>query len=355
MPTTTDVALFKSLKNGEIAPVYFLYGQEGFFLSSAVSRIEQMVVAKNFEEFNLQKFQGEKASMAEIENACESLPVMANHKCVIIKDLDIEKLLKAEFDKLISLITDLPKETVLVIYLMSIPVDSKKSSKIKKLQEAVYQTGGVCCEFSLKDKLTLRRALCEKAKKSYVSMSMEAAGYLIDYSSSNYAILSHEMEKLIAYVGRMGEITEKEIEECCIRTIDSSAFDLAKSILSGNYDRACHLLDELFTMRQEPIAVLGALNMAFSDLYRAASALTAKKTTEQVASDFRYPKNRLFAVKNAFRDSRSFPVSHIRGCVFALYEADQKLKSSRMPDRLVLEEMLGQMMLSTNTVKRKKF
>ena len=63
--------------------------------------------------------------------------------------------------------------------------------------------------------------------------------------------------------------------------------------------------------------------------------------------DFAYPKNRLFAVKNARRDAGRFTATQIRGCVKALYRADLALKSSRTPPRLVLEQMLGEMRLVT--------
>lgn len=83
--------------------------------------------------------------------------------------------------------------------------------------------------------------------------------------------------------------------------------------------------------------------MAFSDFYRAKCALAAGKTADQVAVDFGYPKNRLFAVRNAFRDVRSVSTARLDGCIAALTRADASLKSSRADDRLILEQMLGEM------------
>lgn len=343
MPKLEDNALFRELKAGAIAPVYLLYGAESSFVRSALTQIQSQAVQPGFESFNLQHFDGEKALWTEIEDACEALPMLSPRKCVCVKDADADKLPKADLERLMSLTANPSDTTVLVLYMISVQVDPKKA-KWKKLIDAAAKSG-VACEFAFKDWNTLRRALCERARKAHVALDMDTAGVLVDRCSQSYSILQNELDKLIAYVSGGGSytITEEDVDECCIRSIDSSAFDLAKSILAGNFDKAYRLLDELFYLRQEAISILGALAMAFGDLYRARCALSAGKSADQVAEDFRYPKNRLFAVRNAFRDVRSFSGEQLRSCMAALYEADRQLKSSKLGDRLILEEMLGRM------------
>lgn len=346
MPYLEDTALFRELKAGHIAPLYMLFGAETYFVHSAVGQIEKKVVQPGFESFNLQRFEGAKADWNEIEDACEALPMMSDRKCVCVKDVDADKLLKADSDRLLAMMEGLSESTVLVLYMTSVVVDLKKSAKWKKLAEAAAKHG-VVCDFAFKDKATLRRALCERARREHVELDMDTAGLLVDRCSQNYSILQNELDKLIAYVSGGASpvfaITAKDVDDCCIRSIDSSAFDLARSILSRNFDRAYRLLDELFYLRQEAVAILSALSMAFSDLYRAKCAQSSRKSPDQVAEDFRYPKNRLFAVKNAFRDVQGYSTPHIRECIVAIYEADRKLKSSKVEDRLILEQMLGRM------------
>ena len=344
MPRYTDRELFAKLKEGTLAPVYFLYGAESYFIRAAVQKIEEKA-AGGMEGFNLRKFQGDKASVGEIEDACETLPMMAEKKCVSVCDMDAEKLNKPEYDRLLAVISNPVETTVFVLFLLNVPVDLKRSAKWRKLAELAEKTG-VVCEFAQKDKTTLKRALCERAKKEFLSMDMQTAGLLVDWCSQDYAVLLNEMDKLISHA-QNGEITEKDVRECCIRSLDASAFDLAKSILSGKYDRAFSLLDELFSLRQEAVSILGALNLVFSDMYRAKCAQTSGKTPDDVAADFHYPKTRLFAVRNAFRDVQGVSAQHIRRCISALYDADRALKSSRAGDRLVMEQMLGRMLASS--------
>lgn len=344
MPRCSDRELFAGLKRAELAPVYFLYGAETYFVRTAVQKIEARA-AGGMEGFNLRKFEGDKVSIGEIEDVCETFPMMAEKKCVSVCDIDVEKLSKPDYDRLLEIISHPVETTVLVLFLLNVTVDLKKSVKWRKVAGEAEKTG-IVCEFAQKDKATLKRALCERAKKACLSMDMQTAGLLVDWCPQDYAVLLNEMDKLISHA-QNGEITEKDVRECCIRSIEASAFDLAKSILAGNYDRAFSLLDELFSLRQEAVSVLGALNLAFSDLYRAKCAQSSHKTPSDMETDFRYPKTRLFAVRNAFRDVQGVSARHIRRCIGALYDADRALKSSRADNRLVMEQMLGKMLASS--------
>ena len=341
MPVQSDTELFSRLKQGELAPVYLLYGEEHYFSEQAAARIQSLAVSPGFESFNFQRFEGEKLDFSELEDACDALPMMAERKCVLVKDLDLEKLNKPELDRLLALVQEPNPSTVLILLQVSAAINPKKSAKSRKISEAAEKSG-VVCAFSFKDKTTLKRALSERARKAYIRMELPVAEALIERCSSDYTLLVQELDKLIAYVGE-GEITEADVDECCVRSIDASAFDLAKAVLNRNFDLAFQLLDELFFLRQEAMMILGALSMAFGDLYRAKCAQAAGRTPEQMSVDVRYPKNRQFAVKNAFRDVRKLDSAQFRLCLSALYEADRLLKSSRLDDRLILEQMLGKM------------
>ena len=349
MPAVKDSELLKQLKNGVPSGAYYLYGPETAFSLSALKRMEQRADTGSFDTFNRIRFDGAKLDIDALAEACDALPMMAAQKCVVIRDLNADKLSTGTLERLISIIKDLSGSTVLIICNTVEQFDSKKiSSKNKKLMDA-FKKHGTLCEFAHKDRTTLKRALCERAAKQYISLDMATADWLVERCGTDYASLIHEIDKLCAYV-RSGEITKQDIDLCCIPSIESSAFDLAKSVLSANYDRAFSILDNLFFLRQEPVAILGALSMTFADLYRAKCALAAGVTADQTASDFSYPKNRLFAVKNARRDAARFSSAQIRGCIHALYRADLALKSSRTPPRLVLEQMLGEMRLVSSNV-----
>lgn len=342
MPVVEDSALFTLIKQGAAAsPVYLLFGKESYFVTACVDKIIKKYVSPEFMSFNLNRFTETKINIDEVYDSCEALPMFAATKCVVVKDLNIDKMAKADYDRLVELVSAPNESTILVICDTTDSYDMKKSSKLKKLSELV-QKKGIVCEFKPKDKPTLKRALCARAKKAGLEMEMTTADFLIDRCSFSYGILINEIDKLIAYVNQSGleEITNAHIYECCIPSIDSTAFDLARAILQKKAETALLLVDKLFFQRVEALAILGALDRCFIDLYRAKTAINNGKTVEQVLTDFNYPQNRMFVVKNAFRDVRGFSVEALRRCISALTLADFKMKSSKVDDRLLLEQML---------------
>ena len=73
MPVQSDTELFSRLKQGELAPVYLLYGEEHYFSEQAAARIQSLAVSPGFESFNFQRFEGEKLDFSELEDACDAL------------------------------------------------------------------------------------------------------------------------------------------------------------------------------------------------------------------------------------------------------------------------------------------
>jgi len=347
MPVLSDEAIFKSIKSGEIHPVYFLYGAEVHFVSSCVSAITKKVVGKNDDDFSVQRFSGDKLSMNSLEDALEAMPLMSlsdGKKCVLLKDLDIDKLGKDDFESIISFVKNPNETTVFIIYATGISYDFKKSARIKKLITEVAKTG-VACEFAFKDKSTIKKVLCAKAKKAELVLEMPTAEFLINRCTLNYTMLLNELDKLISYAKGCGadEITKQSVIDCCIPSIEATSFDLAKAMLNKNFEQAFLLLDELFFQRIAPIAILSALSMNFLDLYRASVSLSSGKNADDIANDFGYGKTRIFVVRNALRDIRGFSTQRIRECLDILVVADKKLKSSSNDNRLILEQMLASM------------
>ena len=126
----TDEAIFhKHLKENQLSPVYLLCGKENYLKKRYLSRmIDQIVDDRS--GFNYQEFAGKELDMEKLCDAVVSLPVFAAKKCVVVKDLDIEKQSAAERNKLEELLSDLPKSTVLLFCYLDLEVDFKKKCKV---------------------------------------------------------------------------------------------------------------------------------------------------------------------------------------------------------------------------------
>lgn len=339
MPLLTDDALNKSIKSGERYPFYFLYGEETQLLQNTLALLLKKTVTPGFESFNLQRFDGERVTLNDVQTAYEALPMMAECKCVTVNDWNLDKLNKGDFDAFMNLLTNENPSTVLVLFYTNAAIDVAKSAKFKKIC-AIIEKKGVVCAFGLKDKATLRKALTSRCKKAGLVLPPAVCDAIIDRCGTSYGVLLNEMDKLISYA-QDGEITMQAVELLCTESVQNTAFDLSNAVLQNNYARAFAILDRLFYLRMDPILMMGALNMSFIDLYRVKTAQTIGLSSDHVIADFHYRAK--FRVTKLYKDVTRFSMEQIRHCICCLEKADRLLKSSKLDSRIILEQMLGEM------------
>ncbi len=349
MPIFSDDQLRREIKAQHIFPLYLFYGEESHLMSHAISLLLKKVVSPSFAEFNLQKFDGASFTFNQLQTAYEALPMMAEYKAVVVKDWNLEKLSKTDFDQLIAMISDPNPSTVLIFCYPSLEIDVKKSSKYKKVC-AIIEKSGIVCDFALKDKTTLKKAVLDRCAKGQVTLSPAVCEKIIEQCGASLTTLLQETDKLIFHAGTGGEITREDVEKLCTPSIQNTAFDLSNAILQNQYGKAFVILDHLLYLRTEPLMILGALNMSFTDLYRMKAAQGARCTSDDVIKDFQYRAK--FRITKLYRTVSQFSIGQIRGCIESLEKADRLLKSSKLDSRIVLEQMLGEMIAAASPRKK---
>ena len=340
MPVVREEKLEQMLRAGELAPVYFFYGREEQPMREAVERIAKAAVEPAFAGFNLHRFQEENLSAGELRAVCDTLPMMGGRLCVTVKNWNIDRLGKQELETLLQLAADPNPAAVLVLYDTRPALEPKKNAKYKKLMDAVEKTG-VVTEFPLRDRASLARAVAARCREAGVTIPAAVAGRLAEQCGLQYAAALNEADKLAAYAGPGGEITAQMLEALGVSSVQNTAFDLSNAVLRGQYARAFAILDRLFALRVEPVMILGAVAGSFVSLYRLKAAREAGLPAGQVIADFHYRSK--YQIQKLEQDIGRFSIRQIRAGIAALEKADRLLKSSRMDNRTVLEQMLGEM------------
>ena len=100
MPTVKSDKLMKSVRSGEIAPIYFFYGPEIQLMRNTVDLIVSQTVEPAFEGFNLHRYEDDALSAGELKSIYETLPMMAKYRCITIKNWNLDKLAKQDLERL---------------------------------------------------------------------------------------------------------------------------------------------------------------------------------------------------------------------------------------------------------------
>lgn len=330
--------LMQHIKGGT-AGLYVLYGEESYLTEQYARLIAKHTVDEDFDAFNLQRFDGQHLPLEQLEEAVESLPMMADRKCVMVRDYDCGS---GDIDRLLALVSDIPDSCVLVFWQMTVSPDQRKKGWKSFLDTA--DKVGVVARFERKTAADAARMLVSGAKRRGCALATEDAHAIVEMVGSNLQQLTSELDKLCALAAD-GVITRAVIDSACTRNLEARVFDLSKTILAGNGTEAYALLGQLFAAREEPVSILGVLSSAYADLYRANAARNAGVPADSLAVDFKGTyKGKEWRLRNAARSVSRLSTEMLRDCVAILADADTALKSSRGDARVLLEQTVAKLL-----------
>ncbi len=330
--------LKEDLQKG-VRPVYVLYGEEGYLSSRYATRIASLAVSDDLGGFNLQTFDGDTASLDQITEAIDALPLMAEKKCVVIRDLDITA--GDDLEKIMPLIEDPSPTTVTVFSYLHLQPQPQKSAKWKNFLKAAETTGAVV-QFTKRTATEIAASLCTAAARRGCVLSSQNAALLVQQCGDDVILLGNELDKLAA-LANGGEITAELIKAVATRNLEARVFDLSKAILQHQGDRAYEILHTLLQQKEKPVAILAVLTNAYVDMYRAKVA-QAHGGADEIARMFPSYKGKEFRLRYAARDAAALSMPALYRALDILATADTALKSSRASSRVVLEQTLAQLL-----------
>ena len=332
-----EKTLKSSLDSGALCSVYVIYGNDGFLKKQAVNRIIAASVGED-DGLNLLRFDAN-CSLQDVYDELNGFPVMADKKCVILTDFDIDGAGKNEFERLLSLTGDTYETSVFVLHFDTFNPDPKKSSRLKQLFSAAESAGGIIAQLDHRTRDELARQLTASAKRQGSVLSISNAGYLIDNCSADTQVLVNELSKLCAFA-KGEEITKSMIDSVAVRSVEASIYDLSTKIMSGDTAGAMSLLDNLYFMKVAPEIIVFNISSAFVDMYRVAAAKDSGLRPLEIAEDFKVPAYRSFVLTRAAENLRRYDYKKLELSFKALLDADGKIKSYSSNDRFIVEQLV---------------
>ncbi len=336
MAIVFEEAIKKNIASGNWLPVYILFGDDGYLIKMYTDKISRSVVDTD-DIFAFSHF-GANCDLQDVYDAAMQLPMTSDYKCVVLDDFDFEHCSKSDFERLCSLLADMPDSAVFILRFETVEFDSKKSSKFKKLLSSAEKSGGMGVRLDHRKAPELIKMLVDGAAKRGCKMDSSVARYLIENAGDDINLLINELTKLCAYTGK-GVITKETVDKVGVKTVEVSVYNLSKQIFACNIASALEMLDELFYMRIEPMVILYAISSVYVDMFRVYSAKSSGKGISAVTERFGY-KGREFVLEKAAQSLRSFDFKKLRLSLDAIALADKSLKSFGAESRIILEQLV---------------
>jgi DNA polymerase-3 subunit delta len=337
----TEEQLLNELKSGVIRRIYYLHGKESFLVQTYAKRILAKCLPESERDFNLIRFSGV-PEISAFADAVQTLPVFADKRVVTVNDLDVDKMLKDPLEELLGVVEQVPPETCLIFYNTGFVHDMKKANaNLKKLFACLEKYGKNAAVISFEKISDIYNAIARRASQKGCTISRHNAAHLADLCLNNYTLIIQELEKLCAFAGYSGEITMDSIEKLTTKQLETKTFALADAVVGKRGNRAMEILDELVVQGEKPFMIIAALAATFLDFYRA--KIAGDRPSPQIIKDFN-AATRARLMPSAIQTARRMSLEQTRDCVRVLCDADYKLKSSPIDDRVIMERAIAELL-----------
>jgi DNA polymerase III subunit delta len=219
------VKIVNDIKAGTIMPIYFLMGEEPYYIDKLSDYIEENVLSEDEKGFNQTVLYGRDVTIEDIVGTAKRYPMMAERQVVIVKEAqDLTKTI----DKLESYAENPMPSTVLVMCYKYKTLDKrKKVTKLLAKNGLVYES----------------KKLYENQVGQWITRVLQGKGYtiepkanamLVEFLGTDLSKINNELEKLQIILPKGSQITAKSIEENIGFSKDFNVFELRKSLGERN-------------------------------------------------------------------------------------------------------------------------
>ncbi len=341
MPVITQKELEKQIKQRAFSPVYVIYGSEQMYVSRFTKKLTEAVAGKNPSEFGFHTFSGE-VDPDTLASAVGVVPFMSEYNCVLVTDVFFDEMRKDELDKLKAVFSHTVQGTVLILSMPSY-VPKRNKSTFESIVKRAAKDGSVI-RFEQPDPRTLEKHIAKWANENGKFITQNTALRLMRVCGTDLNRLKNEVDKLCAYAGDSEEVPYEAIDLLVAQNLEARVFSLSDAVLAGKGDEAFNILQQLFNQKESAQMMLYVLANAFTDAYRVRVADESGADLKTVAEDFGYGK-RSFALGKARTATRQVSTEALRRCLDAVADADSRMKSVSVNERLLVEQLIARLLL----------
>lgn len=223
------VKIVNDIKAGNIKPIYFLMGEEPYYIDKLSEYIEKNVLSEEEKGFNQTVLYGRDVSIEDIVSTAKRYPMMAERQVVIVKEA---QELSRTIDKIESYVENPMPSTVLVFCYKYKTLDKrKKATKLLAKNGIVYESKKL---YENQVGEWIKRVL---AGKKY-TIEPKASAMLVEFLGTDLSKINNELEKLQIILPAGSIISAKDIEENIGFSKDYNVFELRKAIGERNQLKA---------------------------------------------------------------------------------------------------------------------
>lgn len=344
--------VISEIKSKKFKPIYFLYGDEPFYIDKIAEYAEKNVLEEHEKDFNQTILYGADTTVNDIVACAKKYPMMADYNVVIVKEAHaIRSLIKSEDDSenenvkkksakstaksALESYLDNPSPTTLLIFCYKKDSIDKRTTLAKKIN-----SNGVLFESKKIYDTKLPDWITDYAKSISLKINPKAAYLLSEYIGSNLSRIANELDKLALNFDKNAEISADHIHQFIGVSKEYNVFELQKALGDKNATKANKIVRYLGEHQKENplLLTLASLYKYFSNLILISRL--PNKSPQNIAATAGI--NPYFA-NEYITASKNYPLSKLVKVIEYLKKADLNSKgvqAQNMEQSEILKELV---------------
>lgn len=323
--------LIAGIRKKNFAPIYFLYGEEDYFIDGIIDAVLSCAVEETTKHFNCDIVYGSDADGKQIAAMAASYPMMADYRVVVVKDFERladKEALEPYFEK--------PSPTTVLVIVASHPDMRKKPFPILKK----HSIGGESPRLYDNQIPAWIESHVRKFKKT---IAPQAAALLQSYVGTSLRELANEIEKLLIAVGEQPSIDTADVERVVGVSREYTVFELANAVGDKNIKRAVEIAERMIDGGESPIPMIAALTQHFIKLWKLWDARRKHSSDQEIA---RAAGIVPFFLAQYQRMLQRYTLPEIEQAFIVLARADELLKTSQGDEKVVLAVAISEIIVN---------
>ncbi|HWJ25596.1 MAG TPA: DNA polymerase III subunit delta [Flavisolibacter sp.] len=329
----TPDKILSDLKKRSFKPVYWLEGDEEYFIDQVIDYAEHHILSESEAGFNLSIFYGRDTSWTDVVNASRKYPMFSELQVVVLKEAqsmkDIEKL-EAYVDKPLS-------STLLFIAYKGKKVDGRTKLAKSLKEKAVMMTTKKLYDNELPEWTN------ELVRSKGFTITNKALFLLIDHIGNDLSRLNNEVDKLTLNLNKRTNITEDDIENFVGISKEFNVLELQQAIAHKDLFKAMRIINYF-----EANPKAGPLQLIFPSLYNFFSKVQmifSVPSRDEKTVAWAIGVNSFF-VRDYLQTAMKFSSQEVEKVILLLHQYNLKcigINDAGTSDSMLLKEMVVKM------------
>lgn len=323
--------IIADIKNRKLKPIYFLMGDEPYYIDLIADCIDKTVLTEDEKGFNQVVLYGRDTTVEDVVANAKRYPMMAEYQVVIVKEA---QELSRNIDKL-EAYAENPQPTTILVFCYKYKTLDKRKKVTKNIEK-----NGVLFE---------SKKLYENQVGNWITQALIASGYkiepkasamLVEFLGTDLSKISNELDKLKIILPQGTLINAEHIEKNIGISKDYNVFEFRSALGEKNILKA-NRIAQYFAQnpKDNPITLITSQVFAFYLQLLQYHGLSDKSP----ANVAKVLKVNPYFVKDYETAARNYPMKKVSAIVAALREIDLKSKgvgANALPPNELLKEML---------------